>query len=67
VLNHVPQHGGPLWRMARLHRVETAWWEGAAGEAGPTRRDYYIALSPAYGWVWVYRERFEWFLQGCYA
>jgi protein ImuB len=70
VHNNVPQHGGPLWRMARLQRVETAWWEPigpGADTAVPTLRDYFIAHSPTHGWVWIYRERFQWFLQGCYA
>jgi protein ImuB len=70
VQNNVPQHGGSLWRMARLQRVETGWWEPAMGipdQASPALRDYFIAHSPAHGWVWIYRERFRWFLQGCYA
>jgi protein ImuB len=71
-----PCFGGPLRRLARLYRVETAWWDGD----GPTLRDYFVARSPQSGLVWVYRERprhlaedmaharqFAWYLQGLYA
>jgi protein ImuB len=72
----VPCFGGPLRRLARLYRVETAWWE----PDGPTLRDYFVARSPQAGLVWIYRERprhlaeelaharqFDWYLQGVYA
>jgi protein ImuB len=65
----VPHYGGPLRRLARLYRVETAWWE----EGGPACRDYFIARSEEAGLVWIYRERpggqgnSRWFLQGLYA
>ena len=72
----VPCFGGPLRRLARLYRVETAWWE----PQGPTLRDYFVASSPTSGLVWIYRERprhlaeelaqarqFDWYLQGVYA
>jgi protein ImuB len=72
----VPCFGGPLRRLARMYRVETAWWE----PQGPTLRDYFVARSPQAGLVWIYRERpaqlargleastqFKWFLQGLYA
>ena len=86
--HEVPQYGGPLQRLARLHRVEAAWWEApackaawqshpdAGSDAGrqpadnagqPALRDYFIAHSPEKGLVWVYRERFQWFLHGIYA
>ncbi|WP_298927357.1 DNA polymerase Y family protein [uncultured Ramlibacter sp.] len=65
-----PCHGGPLHRLARLYRVEAAWWEAN----GPALRDYFIARSPQHGLVWIYRERPgpgqsqpRWFLQGLYA
>ena len=88
VHHEVPQYGGPLQRLARLHRVEAAWWEApackaawqshpdAGSDAGrqpadnagqPALRDYFIAHSPEKGLVWVYRERFQWFLHGIYA
>lgn len=71
-----PCFGGPLRRLARMYRVETAWWDGG----GPALRDYFIARSPQAGLVWIYRERprnlaqelgragpFDWYLQGLYA
>lgn len=65
-----PCYGGPLHRLARLYRVEAAWWEGS----GPALRDYFIARSPQAGLVWIYQERPgpgetqpRWFLQGLYA
>lgn len=68
----VPHYGGPLRRLTRLYRVETAWWE----EGGPACRDYFIARSSEAGLVWIYRERpsgeglaqgARWYLQGLYA
>jgi protein ImuB len=65
----VPHYGGPLRRLTRLYRVETAWWE----EGGPACRDYFIARSSEAGLVWIYRERpvgegaSRWYLQGLYA
>jgi len=69
----VPHYGGPLRRLTRLYRVETAWWE----EGGPACRDYFIARSAEAGLVWIYRERPmgeamgssfpRWYLQGLYA
>jgi protein ImuB len=68
----VPHYGGPLRRLTRLARVETAWWE----EGGPACRDYFIARSGEAGLVWIYRERPSgerlsgsprWYLQGLYA
>lgn len=71
-----PCFGGPLRRLARLYRVETAWWE----PEGACLRDYFVARSPQAGLVWIYRERpqhladglahggsFRWYLQGLYA
>lgn len=71
-----PCFGGPLRRLARLYRLETAWWEAD----GPTLRDYFVARSPQAGLLWIYRERpaqlaqdlatsegFDWYLQGLYA
>jgi protein ImuB len=68
-----PLYGGALQRLARLYRVETAWWE----PGGAALRDYFVARSPQHGLVWIYRERpnqmakggdrFAWYLQGLYA
>jgi protein ImuB len=66
----VPCYGGRLRRLARMYRVEAAWWQ----QQGPALRDYFIARSPQAGLVWIYRERpsgqegqFRWYLQGLYA
>ncbi|MDB5856384.1 MAG: hypothetical protein JWQ76_73 [Ramlibacter sp.] len=70
VRDNVAWYGGPLRRLARLYRVETAWWE----EGGAVLRDYFIARSEGAGLVWVFRERplqftneYRWYLQGLYA
>lgn len=69
VKGHLPCYGGPLRRLTRLYRVETAWWE----EGGPACRDYFIATSKDAGLVWIYRDRplgagdARWYLQGLYA
>jgi protein ImuB len=76
VRQHVPYFQGPLRRLARLYRIETAWWEGGP----PALRDYFIARSEQAGLVWIFRERplslaeglehareFRWYLQGLYA
>jgi protein ImuB len=76
VRQDVPYFQGPLRRLARLYRVETAWWEGGP----PALRDYFIARSEQAGLVWIFRERplslaeglehareFRWYLQGLYA
>ncbi len=67
---HTPCFGGPLRRLTRPLRVETAWWD----PQGPALRDYFIARSPEAGLVWIYRERLprragpdRWYLQGLYA
>lgn len=70
VQGNVAYYGGPLRRLARLFRVETAWWE----EEGAVLRDYFLARSDGAGLVWVFRERplkfaseYRWYLQGLYA
>jgi len=66
---HTPFWRGPLRRLTRIHRVESAWWE----EGGPACRDYFVARSEEEGLVWIYRERpgrdgqSRWYLQGLYA
>lgn len=69
VKGDLPCYGGPLRRLTRLYRMETAWWE----EGGPACRDYFVAASKDAGLVWIYRERplgegdARWYLQGLYA
>lgn len=69
VKGDLPCYGGPLRRLTRLYRMETAWWE----EEGPACRDYFVATSKDAGLVWIYRDRplgegdARWYLQGLYA
>ena len=71
-----PCFGGPLRRLTRLYRLETAWWDSD----GPILRDYFVARSAQAGLLWIYRERprnwrkawpprasSRWYLQGLYA
>ncbi|MGA0569331.1 Y-family DNA polymerase [Variovorax sp. VNK109] len=71
VHNDTPHYGGPLRRLTRPSRMETAWWEeGQGGEEGAACfRDYYVAQGEQSGLVWIYRERRSgrWYLQGFYA
>ncbi|MES2608590.1 MAG: DNA polymerase Y family protein [Pseudomonadota bacterium] len=89
---HRPCYQGPLGLLAGPHRFDAAWWEegscaqqadqvddgqGSQGRSGLVQRDYFVALSPAAGRVWIFRERLahapagasrdRWFLQGLYA
>ncbi|MGV3681640.1 MAG: DNA polymerase Y family protein [Acidovorax sp.] len=89
---HRPCYQGPLRMLAGPHRFDAAWWEEGpcvqpAAESdghqplevqsGLVQRDYFVALSPVAGRVWIYRERLahrpagesrdRWFLQGLYA
>jgi protein ImuB len=49
-------------------RIESGWWDGA-----DTRRDYYVAESPAGELAWIFRDHRrgtddgEWFLHGLFA
>jgi protein ImuB len=70
----LPQYHGPLCLLAGPHRVEAGWWDPAGPEVA---RDYYLALSPGAGLLWVFRERpgleapssadSPWFLHGWLA
>ena len=89
---HRPCYQGPLGLLAGPHRFDAAWWEegacaqeadggeggqGPQGRSGLVQRDYFVALSPVAGRIWIYRERLahapagasrdRWFLQGLYA
>ena len=89
---HRPCYQGPLGLLAGPHRFDAAWWEegscaqqadgrdggqGSQGRSGLVQRDYFVALSPAAGRIWIFRERLahapagasrdRWFLQGLYA
>lgn len=71
VRQHKPIYQGTLQLMAGPHRIEAGWWDHDELEA---LRDYYVALSPQAGLLWVYRERMpsdegdgHWFLHGVFA
>lgn len=76
VSQHKPRYQGALQLMAGPHRVEAGWWHvpAVATMAHELERDYYVALSPQAGLLWVYRERMPtaagdgaWFLHGLFA
>lgn len=72
----LPQYMGPLRLLAGPHRVESGWWDQPGLDVA---RDYYLALSPMAGLLWVFRQRplpqaeratpapGPWFLQGWFA
>lgn len=69
VRQHKPVYQGALQLMAGPQRVEAGWWDQS-----DALRDYYVALSPQAGWLWIYRERMpsdegdgDWFLHGVFA
>lgn len=73
--NGLPQYEGPVRRLTRMQRIETAWWENGR----PVVRDYCIGKSEKAGLLWIYREQsmrlvhgepetqVHWYLQGLYA
>lgn len=71
-----PLYQGALQLLVGPQRLEVMDWAQASGAhpARATLRDYFIALSPHAGLLWVYRERLplgqgtdHWFLHGLYA
>ncbi|EJE51236.1 hypothetical protein PMI14_04076 [Acidovorax sp. CF316] len=79
---HRPCYQGRLSLLAGPHRFDMAWWEEGesqvpASASDMVQRDYFVAVSPGAGRVWVFRERpvhalpatsaDHWFLQGLYA
>lgn len=74
-----PIYQGPLQLLLGPDRVEGGWWhrgEGAEGgqDAKPlnVQRDYWLALSPHAGVLWVFQQRLAgdqtaWFLHGHFA
>jgi protein ImuB len=70
---HRPLYQGPLQLLVGPQRLEVMGWAQSDAPAA-TLRDYFIALSPHAGLLWVYRERLPqrrdvdaWFLHGIYA
>jgi len=71
-----PYYQGPLQLLLGPDRVEGGWWHrSSAGEdALPlnVQRDYWLALSPHAGVLWVFQQRLAgdqtaWFLHGHFA
>lgn len=87
VHHNKPYYQGVLQLMAGPHRIESGWWhQPGLAQVGADQahteqpnctdieRDYYVALSPHAGLLWVYRERMPtqegeglWFLHGVFA
>lgn len=70
---HVPIYQGRLQMLLGPDRVEGGWWhrsgEGADAQPLNVQRDYWLALSPHAGVLWIYQERLAgdqtaWFLHG---
>jgi protein ImuB len=75
---HRPIYQGPLQMLLGPDRVEGGWWHRSAGnghghggdeEALNVQRDYWLALSPHAGLLWVFQQRLAgdqtaWFLHG---
>jgi len=72
VRNRRPYFQGPLKLLLGPHLTEGGWWhrvgEGAEQEHKHVRRDYYLAMSPHAGFLWVFKEGGEqWFLHGSFS
>ncbi|MEI8326037.1 MAG: DNA polymerase Y family protein, partial [Betaproteobacteria bacterium] len=70
---HRPLYQGPLQLLVGPQRLEVMGWAQVDAPVAALR-DYFIALSPHAGLLWVYRERLPkgqasdlWFLHGIYA
>jgi protein ImuB len=48
--------------LAGPERIECGWWDG-----DEAKRDYFIARSPDFSLVWIYRESNDWFMHGIFA
>ena len=71
-----PYYQGPLQLLLGPDRVEGGWWHrsGEGDDARPlnVQRDYWLALSPHAGVLWVFQQRLArdqtaWFLHGHFA
>ncbi|MFT3736219.1 MAG: DNA polymerase Y family protein [Rhodocyclaceae bacterium] len=59
---------GRLHRVAGPERIESGWWcEPAQGAGEDVRRDYYVAVSEAGEWLWIFRDKAGWWLHGVFA
>lgn len=71
-----PMYQGELQLLAGPHRVEGGWWHRATEDGDQVTRnvvrDYWVALSPHCGVLWVFQERLAhektaWYLHGTFA
>ncbi len=71
VREHRPLYQGELVLLLGPQRVEGGWWDRVGEEDRNVVRDYWVALSPEAGVVWVFQTRLEespsWFLHGHFA
>lgn len=72
--DHRPVHHGELVMLLGPQRVEGGWWDRIEGGAERMRnvvRDYWVALSPQAGVLWVFQTRLDdtpaWYLHGHFA
>ena len=72
-----PYYQGPLQLLLGPDRVEGGWWhrspeEDGGGKPLNVQRDYWLAMSPHAGVLWVFQQRLArdqtaWFLHGHFA
>lgn len=72
-----PQYQGPLQLLLGPQRVEGGWWHRVQDAQGQrsrvTTRDYWVALSPYAGVLWIFQQRLpqdataSWYLHGFFA
>ncbi|QHE88921.1 DNA polymerase Y family protein [Hydrogenophaga sp. BPS33] len=73
VRDHRPLYGGELVLLVGPQRVEGGWWDRVEDEDRMHNvvRDYWVALSPEAGVLWVFQTRLDgapaWFLHGRFA
>lgn len=67
---------GVLQLLTGPHRIESGWWhrtkEHDAEGTLHVARDYWVALSPHCGVLWIFQERLardetSWYLHGAFA
>jgi protein ImuB len=58
-----PLHqGAPLVLATRAERIEAGWFDGEL-----ISRDYHVAQAKDHRWLWVFRERQQWYLHGVFG
>lgn len=70
-----PMYQGVLQLLTGPHRIEGGWWHRVADDEGAStlqvQRDYWLALSPHAGALWVFQTRLDdegaWYLHGTFA